>query len=132
MSDLTISSYEEDTYATGVIIEDSLFYKLCSCIPLLGIIPSSIRENSIQTAIAKTTNVPRLVELIDLKNQYNLCSSIRSILTVVVGIFGGMPLFSISLFFLIPAAIHFNNITKNNRIITELIHTGYRSHSEIY
>jgi len=130
MSDLAISSYDEDTYSTAAFSQDSLFGKLCYCIPLLGMIPSQIFAVSIQTEISKTTDTKRLIELIELKNQNNLYSSIRCVLSAVVSAFLIMPI--IALFFLISAAINYSNITKNNRIITDLVNTGYRPGFDIH
>lgn len=66
--------------------EDSIYSKLLSCVPLLGIIPTVINESSLKKKIMQTNekNTDRLVKLIDTKNHYKWASIVRELLSVAL------------------------------------------------
>jgi hypothetical protein len=128
-----------------VIEENSGAMKVLSYVPFIGIIPSLIQENSLGKKIINTTEVPRLVELINVKNQYKIANAVRCLLEavlIIVGIASGIlsgplafgilassPLLAgvISTILLTGiAGLNIYNMNKNNKIIVELHSTGFR------
>lgn len=120
-----------------VIEENSLLMKVISYIPLIGIIPAFIQEVSLANKIFNTsaTEVPRVIELINIKNQYKIASAVRNLLTAALivagtafGILGGALVSSavptVTLIGL--AGLHIYKMSQNNKLITELQSTGFR------
>ena len=132
MSTMAIGTVsDEDIYArveAESLPHDSLFYKALycipkalSCIPIVGIFPEMICEVAIKRSIARTTDVPKLVKLIELKNDYNKCSMIRNIISAVTPIFGVFCIVFGAL-----AILDYFSINNNQRVIAELVTKGYK------
>lgn len=127
-----------------VIEENSLLMKALSYVPLIGFISSLIQERSLANKIFITAEAPRLVELINVKNQYKIANAVRNLLTaalivagIAFGIFSGplafgiigSPLLSgtISTILLTGVAgLNVYKIHQNNAVINELQSTGVR------
>jgi hypothetical protein len=132
------------------IEENSLLTKALSYIPLIGIIPSVIQQNSLANKISSTRESPKLIELINVKNQYKIASTVRILLTaalIIVGIafgilsgplaFGmiGSPLLSGTIStILLTGVVGFNiyGIHQNNKFINELRSTGFREGVRVF
>src|ERR1700674_5730388 len=66
------------------IRENSIVFKMASCVPFLGLIPSQICQLTLMGKIDRTRDVPRLVQLIDVKNHYKIATMTRNLLTLVL------------------------------------------------
>jgi hypothetical protein len=71
-----------------VIKENSTLMKVLSAIPLLGIIPTYIQENSLGSKIELSADAPRLVQLIEVKNQYKVMNIVRDLLSIALAVAG--------------------------------------------
>jgi hypothetical protein len=71
-----------------VIEEDSTLMKVLSCIPLLGIVPAIMQDKTLGLKIFLTDDVPRLVELIKVKNQYKVMNVVRDVISLALIITG--------------------------------------------
>jgi hypothetical protein len=117
------------------IAEDSIFLKAISCIPIAGAICSLFQEISLSNRITQTADVPRLIELINLKNQYKTINAARNLLTaalnvtgIALGIIGGTFAFgaAITLVHVALAGLNIHQINQNNKAINELQTTGVK------
>lgn len=145
------------------IEEDSMPRKVISCIPLIGIFFSASQENSLANQISciprvgmffspsqenslvnqiinttKKTNLLKLVELINIKNQYKVTNVVRNLLTVVLvmtgianGFFGGIFALSSIILHIGMAGQNIYKISQNKQIVNELQATGYRQGMQV-
>lgn len=123
----------EDDLQPFAIQENSILLKAISCIPIFGIIISASQEISLIEKIKHTDKAPRLIELIQIKNEYKAANITRNLLQaafVVTGI--ALGFFSCGLgasmtgVFLALSGIHAYTIYQNTRVINELQSTGFR------
>jgi len=122
-----------------VIEENSGIRKAIAYIPVVGEIVSYAQEASLETKIFSTTSVPRLVELISVKNDYKIANAVRSVVTVAAIIatvsfvifsdaaFSSLiiPTIPLCLFLLARAADNNWGIGRNNSVIGTLSSRGY-------
>ena len=64
--------------------EDSIWRKLLSCIPIIGIVPTAINERSLKKKITTADQHKKVIKCINIKNHYKGCSIIRQSLTVAL------------------------------------------------
>lgn len=115
------------------IEENSAFLKAVSCIPLIGMWPSALAERSLNTKLQNETSAPRLIELIQVKNDYKKANGIRNLLSLALVIGGlalgimskGVAVFS-GIFFAGIAAFNAHRATRNVEVIQELQSSGFR------
>ena len=136
MSAIANSLFRSSYSASHIAIEEnSTFLKAISCIPMIGIFPSMFQEISLADKINRTADVPRLVELINIKNQYKIANAVRNLLTAALTV-TGIALNLFSGFFALAAvltclhiglaAIHIYRVNQNNKVVNELQTTGLR------
>lgn len=101
---------------------DTMVMKGLSCIPIVGSFIRIFAGAAIDSQIARTKDVPRLIRLIDLKNDYHVCSIARCAMTAVLPIFWNI----LGVFWVGIAIIHHWQIMENHDVIKELVNTGYR------
>lgn len=70
------------------IEENTTLKKILSCIPLIGFLPSFIHEKSLKAQIKLSNNVPRMVELLKVKNQYKVMNIVRDFINIALIICG--------------------------------------------
>lgn len=118
-----------------VLEEDSAVMKEISCIPFLGILPSFIQEVSLARQIRNTTNVSRLIALINVKNEYKTANIARNLLTaalIITGIAFGILSHGIifgtvtTLLLASIARLEYEKINRNKAMISELQNAGIR------
>jgi hypothetical protein len=124
----------QDTASQPIFIaEDSALFKIISCIPLLGIIPSMLMELSLAEKITKTDDAEHLIRLITIKNSYKEAQVVRNLITMALmvaafatGILGPLGL--------ILAAVHAglagtkaHRINQNKEVISHLKRNGFQS-----
>lgn len=115
-----------------VIKENSTFLKAISCVPVVGIVVSLFQEISLGRKITETKDPAKLIELMELKNQYKFANAVRNLLTsvlIVAGIaFGYLNgTFAVSAgLYIVFAGLHIYRINQNNQLINELRSTGFR------
>lgn len=131
------SSVQPVTFAFSqpAIEEDLIVLKALSCIPILGAFLSVCVEFSLVKKLENTTSVPKLIELINIKNQYKIINVGRNMLTVALVIAGmaygiivkGVLTKIFLAGLLIGIAINLYGIKKNNQLIKELQTSGLKA-----
>lgn len=113
------------------IEENSTLMKVLSCIPILGNIPTVIQEQSLGLKIAFTDEVPRLIELIKVKNKYKVASIVRELIEIALIVTGiALGVLSIGLGTICAAisafyvGINISRIIENKKVINILQTTG--------
>lgn len=64
--------------------EDSLFYKLLACIPIIGTISTLLNEGSLRVKIIQSKNIQQTNRLINVQNHYKIAAIIRELLSVAI------------------------------------------------
>jgi|GEM_PF-1855223 len=116
------------------IEENSAITKAICCIPLLGIIVSHNQDVSLTKKIDDEPKVFRIIELINIKNQYKVANAVRSLFTaalIISGIALGIIGYTIfpscaAILLTLDAWLNMDAINQNNKLITELELTGSR------
>ena len=107
---------------------DNPIMKGLSCVPLVGSFIRIFADTAIDSQIARTKNASRLIQLIDLKNDYHVCSMARSIMTVTLPVFWNF----LGIIWILISVAHHWAIRENHNVIRELANTGYRPDLKIY
>lgn len=122
------------------IEENSTLLKAISCIPLIGIATSLFQEISLAHKITQVADAPRLIELINVKNQYKVANVVRNLFTaalivagIALGIIGGTFAFGavLTLAHVGMAGLNIYRIHKNSQVVSELQTTGFRTGMQI-
>lgn len=107
------------------IEEDSVLWKALSGIPVIGLGISHIQQTSLTDQVYTAPNMPSLIKLIEVKNDYKIATIVGSVITtalIVAGVASGI----LAVGFLIAAAmplismgitiyqLHMNNQTINH------------------
>lgn len=117
----------------SVIPENSIILKAISCVPIVGILAQLFSELSIVARI-EGQNIPRLIELIDIKNDYKIAGIIRTSVECALAIACMVfEIFEISIILpLVSCAcifLHVYNLTHNQAIIAQIQNQGMPSTS---
>lgn len=107
---------------------DNPIMKGLSCVPVVGSFVRMFANAAIDSQIVRTTNASRLIRLIDLKNDYHVCSVARCIMTVALPIFWNF----LGIIWILISVAHQYAIRENLTVIKELANTGYRPDLKIY
>ncbi len=115
------------------IPEDSTFFKVLSCAPVLGAIPSYIQQSSLRNTIKGMHCLlgyqsPRVLQLIEVKNDYKKANFMNGILSIATAV----ALLSVStftaagfiLYGIVCAAVSLYQIHENKKLIEEIKNNG--------
>ena len=114
------------------IEEHSPLLKAISLIPLIGIIPSFFQEISLAKKIKQSSNVLRVIELINIKNEYKVANVGRNLITAALILNAiGLGIIRASATFLAfvhigVAGLHIYLINQNKQVVKELQKSGPR------
>ncbi|HSX11408.1 MAG TPA: hypothetical protein VLF94_06825 [Chlamydiales bacterium] len=128
---MTCAAYLGLSPARTNIAEDSIGMKALCCLPLVGSIVTVFQEKSLAKQLEGTADPVRVVELIEVKNDYKKAAVVGDVATVALLVAGialgviGHVIFSIIIGLrVISAAIRIFDIHKNNVAIDEVRSTG--------
>lgn len=137
--------------STG-IEEDSTLLKAISCIPVVWPLFSFIQENSLAEQITRTGDPSRLIELINVKNQYKILRVATSLFITALLVSGIAPgiigfvafglsapivsasptwLYIVTALYIGAVGVEIYRINHNNQIVNELQTTGRRPGMQI-
>lgn len=129
---------DENSLPPQVFPEDSTILKVISCVPLLGMRLSYSQEHSLLKKISRENNVPQLVRLINLRNDYKMANVIRSIFSAILCIleitFGvcNATFVICTCIFVVLAGVNIYMINKNNLAVGKLLETSNGEGIQIY